>query len=98
MALHNYNCDKWERKRLKILKRDRYLCQHFKRYGKRIDADTVHHIYPVELYPEYTYCDWNLVSLCNKAHNMMHDRKTHTLTKLGEELMKKTIPPTPLQF
>lgn len=45
-------------------------------------------------YPEYAYCDWNLISLSQKAHDMMHDRTTNKLTALGEELKRKTIPPT----
>lgn len=52
-----YKEKRWVMKRCKILKRDKYLCQESKRYGKRIDADTVHHIYPREDYPEYEYCD-----------------------------------------
>lgn len=88
-----YESTRWRKKRIHILKRDGYICQHFKRYGKRIDADTAHHIYPVDEYPEYTWCDWNLISLSRKAHDMMHDRVTGKLTRLGEELKRKTIPP-----
>lgn len=84
-----YKNSKWEKKRIIILKRDRYTCQYYKRYGKLIPADTVHHIYPVEFYPEYAYCDWNLISLSRKAHNMMHDRDTHELTAEGIALQKK---------
>ncbi len=90
-----YETKRWRRKRITILKRDDYLCQHFKRYGKRIGAVTVHHIYPVAEYPEYAFCDWNLISLSQKAHDMMHDRVTGKLTALGEELKLRTIPPTP---
>ena len=48
----DYKNKKWERKREVILGRDDYSCQESKRYGKRVDAVTVHHIYPVEFYPE----------------------------------------------
>lgn len=89
-----YESPRWRKKREKILRRDGYLCQHFKRYGKRIDANTVHHIYPVSEYPEYAWCDWNLISLSAKAHEMMHDRVTNQLTNHGEELKRKTIPPS----
>lgn len=88
-----YETPKWRKKRLYILKRDKYLCMHFKRYGKRTDATTVHHIYPYLDYPEYAWSDWNLISLSAKAHEMMHDRVTGKLTELGEELKRKTIPP-----
>lgn len=85
----NYKNSRWHNKRECILKRDGYLCQHFKRYGKNVEAQMVHHIYPVEDYPEYSLCDWNLISLSNKAHNMMHDRDTHKLTALGMQLQER---------
>lgn len=88
-----YNTKRWKEKRKKILKRDKYMCQESKRYGKRIDADTVHHIYPYEEYPEYAFCDWNLISLSFKEHNSMHDRTTNKLTAKGEALKLRTIPP-----
>lgn len=94
----NYKSKKWQQKRKKILKRDGYMCQHFKRYGKRIDASTVHHIYPVSQYPEYAWCDWNLISLSAVAHEMMHDKKNGRLTEIGEALKRKTIPPQGLKF
>jgi 5-methylcytosine-specific restriction endonuclease McrA len=88
-----YETTRWRKKREYILRRDGYMCQHFKRYGKRREANTVHHIYPLEEYPEYAWCDWNLISLSAKAHDMMHDRVTGKLTALGEELKRKTNPP-----
>jgi len=89
-----YATPRWKKKRAKILRRDKYMCQESLRYGKRTDADTVHHIYPLSEYPEYGYCDWNLISLSSKAHNAMHDRNTNKLTFLGEIYKNKTIPPT----
>lgn len=90
---------RWRTKRLKVLRRDRYTCQYFLRYGKTVEANEVHHIYPLELYPQYAYCDWNLISLSKTMHNKMHDRITNKLTKLGKELMRKTkiplqVPPS----
>lgn len=89
-----YHEQRWKKKRIWILQRDKYICQYFKRYGKRIDATMVHHIYPVRQYPEYAWCDWNLISLSNKAHEMMHDKTTNKLTSKGDFLKRKTIPPT----
>lgn len=77
---------RWKELRQRILRRDRYLCQYFLKFGKNIEASHVHHIYPVEIYPEYAYCDWNLISLSQKAHNMMHVRGSHELTAEGEKL------------
>ena len=85
----DYKNKKWERKREVILGRDDYLCQESKRYGKRVDAVTVHHIYPVEFYPELTYVNWNLISLSNEKHNAMHDRDAHKLTELGLQWQKR---------
>ncbi len=93
MTEFDYHCDRWRKKRKIILKRDKYLCRHFKRYGKRIDAKTVHHIYPAKDYPQYAWCDWNLISLSFKAHELMHIRETGELSELGKALMRRTIPP-----
>lgn len=85
----NYKNKRWEHKRIVILKRDDYLCQESKRYGKRVQATTVHHIYQVEFYPELAYEDWNLISLSDIKHNRMHIRGTHELTELGKQLQER---------
>ena len=64
--------------------------QELRRYGKAVPADTVHHIFPAEDYPEYRWSDWNLISLASKTHNEMHDRNTNKLTDKGIELLKRT--------
>lgn len=84
-----YKSTKWKRKRAKILRRDEYRCQESKRYGRSEPATTVHHIYPFELYPELALVDWNLVSLSDKKHNAMHDRKTHEITALGKQWQER---------
>lgn len=84
-----YQSLRWKQKREHILKRDGYMCQWAKQYGKIIEATIVHHIFPIELYPEYAMCDWNLISLSRAAHNKMHDRTTNDLTREGKELMRK---------
>lgn len=85
-----YRSKRWEEKRRKILRRDGYICQLSKRYGKMVQADTVHHIFPREYYPEYEWEDWNLISLSSAQHNRLHDRKTHELTEEGMKLLEKT--------
>lgn len=84
-----YNHNRWKNKRKYILKRDNYLDRELIRYGKRVEADTVHHIYPIEFYPELEYVDWNLISLCRENHNSMHDRSSHNLTSKGLALQKR---------
>lgn len=86
----DYKSSRWERKRAVILRRDRYMCQMSKRYGKARQADTVHHIFPCEDYPQYEWCDWNLISLTHKMHNAMHARDTHELSEAGKELLRRT--------
>ena len=66
--------------------------------GKSVEATTVHHIFPLEDYPEYALCDWNLISLSTKQHDTLHDRTTGRLTAKGMELLRRTarargIPP-----
>lgn len=86
---------RWRQLRERALSRDGYLCQESKRYGKRVDAEVVHHIWPAEQWPEYAYCLWNLVSLSGAAHDAMHDRATGKLTAKGESWRRRTIPPPP---
>ena len=81
---------RWERLREFILARDQYLDQEAKRYGKRMEANHVHHIFPREFFPEWQYEPWNLISLSQKTHNEMHDRETHKLTEKGWQLLVRT--------
>ena len=81
---------KWERLREMILARDDYLCQESKRYGKRIQAQCVHHIFPREYFPEWKYEPWNLISLSNQQHDRLHDRTSHKLSEKGWELLLRT--------
>jgi 5-methylcytosine-specific restriction endonuclease McrA len=89
---------KWKQKREIILKRDEYLCQECKRYGKTKGAKTVHHINPLEGRPDLALVNINLVSLCNDHHEKMHDRINKRLSILGMEWMRriesKLSPPT----
>ena len=85
-----YKSKAWKTKREAILRRDKYQCQYMKRYGKAMEAQHVHHIFPLEYYPEFRLCSWNLISLSTDAHNRMHDRETHELTAEGQRLLEKT--------
>lgn len=85
-----YLSDKWKHKRKKILRRDGYLCQISKRYGKMIPAETVHHIFPRDEFPQYSLEDWNLISLCKAKHDELHDRTSNRLTAKGVDLLRRT--------
>ena len=66
------------------------MCQESKRYGRAVPANTVHHIFPRDEYPEYELEPWNLISLSTKAHDEMHDRNTGRLTEKGRRLLDRT--------
>ena len=88
-----YKSKPWIYRREATLKRDGYQCQECKRYGKTEAATTVHHIIPL------LWClihdkslalnPLNLVSLCSKCHNKMHDRDSDKLTKPGIEWVRR---------
>ena len=85
-----YLSARWKRKRKHIMRRDGYMCQYFKRYGRFVPAVLVHHIFPREDFPQYEMEDWNLIALSAEAHNKMHDRNTDDLTAEGIELLRRT--------
>lgn len=88
----DYQSGKWKKKRKKILRMDGYICQIAKRYGRTEEATVVHHIYPADEYPEYAWCDWNLISVSLATHNKLESRETGELTRMGMELQRRTIP------
>ena len=89
-----YTTRRWRRLRESILRRDKGKCREAARYGMTVEANTVHHIWPAEDYPEYAYCLWNLVSLTKANHEAMHDRITRKLTAQGIRWKNRT-PPQP---
>lgn len=91
--MFDYKARRWERLRAQVMRRDGYRCQLSKRYGKVVPADLVHHIYPVDEFPEYAFEPWNLISVSRAAHNKLHDRDSDKLTAEGVALMRRTIPP-----
>ena len=86
---------RWRRLRQRVLAEADYLDQYARRYGRRVEATHVHHIWPAEDYPEYAYARWNLIALSLESHDKMHDRLTGKLSPIGEQLRRRTIPPTP---
>lgn len=84
---------RWRRLRERVLREAGFRCQWAKRYGRRVEATHVHHIWPAEDYPEYAYERWNLIALSLEAHDAMHDRISWKLSPTGEALRRRTIPP-----
>lgn len=58
-----------------VLRRDKYLCQECKRYGKNTPAEHAHHIRHKTEYPELQYKVDNGVALCKRCHNKAHPEK-----------------------
>ena len=70
-----YNSAVWRRKRDYILKRDGYMCQECRKYGRNVDAKIVHHIQEIEEAPQLRLINSNLVSVCASCHNKIHPEK-----------------------
>lgn len=70
-----YETQTWKKKRAAILRRDGYRCRDCARYGRVKQADTVHHIKPLEEFPELALDNKNLISLCRACHNKRHPEK-----------------------
>lgn len=87
-----YKSKRWKEKREKILRRDEYLCQECKRYGKATPATTVHHVIPIEQDMSLKLNSNNLISLCEQCHNKMHDRGSNNLTQLGKQWVDRVSP------
>lgn len=88
----DYRNKRWQRKRQKILRLDGYRDRIAARYGRIVEANTVHHIYPVDEYPQYAWEDWNLISISEATHNALHNRDTRELTEEGKRIMRATKP------
>lgn len=73
-----------------MLRRDNYQDQLEKRAGLMVNADTVHHILPIDLYPEYKLAAWNLISVSRETHEELHNRATGELSEAGKRLMLET--------
>lgn len=99
-----YNSKKWKKKRLDILKRDRYECQDCakrlqeaaaKGIQLRADerkirrAEEVHHIKELKEYPELGLDDDNLTSLCIPCHNIRHGRNPKRFVKRKKRLTEE---------
>lgn len=90
LIVMDYYGAKWKKKRAKILRRDGYKDKVAAMFGRTEAANTVHHIYPADDYPEYAWCDWNLISVSQATHNQLENRQTGELTEKGLWLQRIT--------
>ena len=89
MARKTLGTKRWKNFRISIMVRDKFLCQESLRYGKKVAAVMVHHIFPVSEYPELEFVSWNCISLSNHEHNKMHNRVDNTITRKGKKWQAK---------
>ncbi len=85
-----YKTNKWLATRNAVLIRDKYMCQCCLANNIHKNADCVHHKMPLQTYPQYAYERWNLISLCSKCHDEMHNHYTGELSKKGMLFMRAT--------
>ena len=74
IAENFYKSGQWQRTRSLIIARDNNECQNCKKFGKVKRGNTVHHIKPLDLYPDLALDEENLITLCNTCHERIHDR------------------------
>lgn len=87
-----YHSQRWRNLRARILKRDGYMSAIAIRYGKHVEADTVHHCWPAEEFPQYAWEPWNLISITQDEHRELHN-SDGTLTPAGETWRRRRSPP-----
>lgn len=74
----------WRTKRKQVLERDGHQCQICNK-----PARIVHHIFPLDEFPEYGMNDWNLVSLCCSCHNRIDSARSE-LSDAGKKMLRDT--------
>lgn len=84
-----YDSARWIHLHDVIMRRDKYLCRESARYGKHVEAEVVHHIFPREYFPEYQWEPWNLIALSRAEHRRMHT-PDGGLTDQGMAWLKRT--------
>lgn len=72
---------RWQRKRLEIMQRDNFTCQHF---GNAKETLNVHHKYYKENYNPWDYEDDCYITLCEKCHNVESEERKLLYSKYIE--------------
>lgn len=84
-----YTGQRWRDLRKRVLAKARYTDQLRLREGVRVEANTVHHIFPRELYPEHQYASWNLIAVSGQTHRALHT-PFGDLSPTGWKLLEET--------
>ena len=74
--------------RIQALNRDHWLCQECLRKGMINTAEEVHHIKPLEDFPELGLRLDNLESLCHACHEATKERKRKSVTVPGVRIIR----------
>lgn len=79
-----YKCEEWIALRLEVLIENHYECSECLKRGRYTRADCVHHVNEVRKRPDLALSKFfiddegkkqkQLVPLCNKCHNIIHDK------------------------
>lgn len=68
-----YQSNTWRNKRNEILIRDNHECQVTKSMGQvSFEKLIIHHIRPLEYFPELALDDNNLITVSHSVHNIIH--------------------------
>ena len=84
-----YLSPKWQRLRKMVIVAAKYTDQIRIRQNVMIEANTVHHIFPREQYPEYQWARWNLIAISDETHKHLH-KPDGTLSTAGRKLQEET--------
>lgn len=69
-----YQSQTWRNKRKQILKRDNHECQVAKSMGQVVTGKLIiHHIRPLEYFPDLALDDSNLIVVSHYYHNIIHE-------------------------
>lgn len=60
---------KWQKKRLEILERDKFTCRSCNADWKTLH---VHHLYYDNKLKPWEYKEWDLITLCEDCHELLH--------------------------
>lgn len=66
----------WQQRRLDILERDNYECQHCKEEGRVTTGERliVHHKKELKDFPNLMFEEDNLITVCFSCHEKIHER------------------------
>lgn len=83
-----YLSPRWKKIRKLVLVSAKYADQVRIRKGDMIEANTVHHIFPREQYPEYEWERWNLIAVSEETHKHLH-KPDGSLSEAGKILQEE---------